>query len=108
MTETVPLLQHRAEAYAKAVAGEDRGPIAFVAVMPHEAPPGYNGALGVAIANERGYHPVPLGWARYTSFESAADHADFLNEEVLKNSDMESFRIIASTMGGLRYTRDVQ
>jgi len=108
MTETVQLLQHRAEAYAEAVAGQDRGPIAFVAVMPQEPLQGYQGALGVAVANERGYFPVPLGWARYTSFEGAPDHAEYLNEEVLKLTDMESFKIIASTMGGLRYTRDVQ
>jgi hypothetical protein len=96
-----PLTLDRAEAYRAACA--ERGEVAFVAVMPTEKLDGINGALGVAVANERGYHPVPLGWARFTTLDAAQDCADLLNQH-LHGDPMKAFRIIASTMGGLRYT----
>lgn len=101
MTEPLPLTTHRAEAYRDACA--DRGPIAFVAVMPDENLPGIQGALGVAVANERGYFPVPLGWARYATRDAAAEHAEHLNRH-LGLGDEAAWQIIASTMGGRRYT----
>lgn len=97
MADTFPLTFLRAEAYAEAAA--DRGKVAFVAVIPQENLAGINGALGLAIANELGYFPVPLGWARYTSFDAAANHADILNNH-LGHDDGTAFEIICSTMGG--------
>ena len=100
-TEPLKLSEARAEAYREACA--DRGPIAFVAVPPHEDVPGINGALGVAIANERGYHPVPLGWARYATMDAAEFHAECLNIHLGVTGE-RAFQIIASTMGGKRFT----
>lgn len=99
---TYNLTDTRAKSYQTACA--DRGQIAFVATSPDEALPGIQGAIGVAVANERGYFPVPLGWARYATYDSAADHADYLNEKVLGLTVDDAFAIIASTMGGKRYT----
>lgn len=101
MTAPLNLTTQRAEAYRKACA--ERGPIAFVAIMPDEACAEIQGALGVAVANERGYFPVPLGWARYATYEAAADHAEHLNRHLGLDAET-AFQIIASTMGGRRYT----
>jgi hypothetical protein len=52
---------------------------AFVAVSniePHM--PHYR--LGVAIANERGYYPVPAHWAHSDSYDQMSAHADELNK----------------------------
>lgn len=92
-----PLTTSRAEAYQQACA--ERGPIAFVAVLPSENSHGYHGALGIAVANERGYHPVPLGWARFTTMDAAQANADELNRHI-GLSDMTAVLIVASTMGG--------
>lgn len=100
---TFPLTDRRAEAYAS-VWAEKKKVFAFVAVLPNEKIDGINGALGMAIANERGYMPVPLGWASYANFEAASDHAEHLNKAVLKLDNDEAFKIIASSMGGLFYT----
>lgn len=101
MPEVLKLTDQRALAYQEAC--RERGPIAFVAVGPLEKVDGINGPLGIAVANERGYHSVHLGWARYVSQDAAQDHAEYLNRHVLKlTADME-VRIIASTMGGLRF-----
>jgi hypothetical protein len=101
MTETLNLSDSRAEAYKRAYA--DRGEIAFVAVTPSEKMEGIRGALALAIANERGYTPIPLGWARYASHDAAADHADHLNRAI-GLSDNAATMIIISTMGGRRYS----
>lgn len=98
-----PLTIARAEAFRDACA--DRGPIAFVAVVPQDDIPGINGALGVAIANERGYHPVSLGWARFDTMDAAQDCADEINAHLHGDNQLEALKIIASTMGGRRYTR---
>ena len=59
--------------------------------------------LGIAVANEPGYHPIPVFWAlaEYGPDASKAmgDHADELNAERGMDHDT-AFRIIASTMGG--------
>lgn len=101
MVEPLPLTPERALAYRDAAA--DRGAVALVAVLPPEPLDGIGGALGVAVANESGYHPVPLGWARYASLDAASAHADALNESALGLDAETAFRIIASTMGGRRY-----
>jgi hypothetical protein len=99
---TVPLTFARARIYEELFTGKGKT-IAFVPVLPDGRIPGILGALGIAVANENGYTPIPLGWARYATFDSAADHADQLNREVLALSGDDEFRIIASTMGGMRY-----
>ena len=102
---TEPLTTGRAEAYVEASKNQNQGPIAFVGVTPQEEDRlgGIYGALGIAIANELGYMPVPIGWARYSSLDAARDHADKLNKHI-GLSDDEATRIIFSTMGGRRYT----
>lgn len=101
MPEPLPLSANRADAYREACAA--RGvPFAFVAVTPAEKLDGINGALGLALANESGYAPVPLGWARYASLDAATEHADALNAGLGLDAET-AFRIVASTMGGRRY-----
>jgi hypothetical protein len=103
MTQSFPLTLSRAEAYREACA--DRGAIAFVAVLPPEDEKidGFHAALGIAIANERGYTPVPMGWARFTSWDAAEANANQLNKHLGLDA-LEEMRIVASTMGGRRYT----
>ncbi len=60
--------------------------------------------LGVAVANERGYNPVPAGWAISEDMAKAREEAERLNE-LLGHSKETSFQIIASTMGGRLYRR---
>lgn len=68
---------------------------AFAPVVPNV--PGPLFGLGVAIANEPGYIPIPLHWVHADTYEEAADHADELNRaEGL--DDKTAYRIIASTM----------
>lgn len=102
---TFPLTDRRAEAYAH-VWGEKNKAFAFVAVLPNEKIDDVHGALGMAVANERGYMPVPLGWASYASFDAASDHAEHLNLTVLNLDNDEAFKIIASSMGGMFYTKE--
>lgn len=102
---TQPLTTQRAEAYRDALAARNRGPIAFVAVTPNEECPGVHAALGIAVANERGYMPVPLGWAAFETWEAAESNVDELNKH-LGLDRMEGLKIIASTMGGMRYVRN--
>jgi hypothetical protein len=49
---------------------------AFVAVVGHATP----ARLGVAIANERGYNPIPETWCHADDYEEMERHADELNE----------------------------
>ncbi len=65
---------------------------AFVPVLGerHEA------ALGIAVANEPGYHPLPEFWA-HGSYDEMSEHADELNAAEGKSVE-ESMRIICSTM----------
>ena len=73
-----------------------RGPCAFTAVIDDES--GLP-SLGLAVANERGYHPVSRGWARYPSWELASADATRLNTSIGHDTDTAD-RIIASSMGG--------
>lgn len=52
--------------------------------------------LGVAIANERGFHPIPLTWCHAETYDEMWRHCDKLNEAegLTKNVAM---RIIASS-----------
>ena len=103
--DTVPLSRERADAYRRAFADADRGPIAFVAVVTSDdrdakfAP----FSIGIAVANERGYTPVPIGWARFQRLDIAQSNADVLNKHLGLDAKRE-FEIVASTMGGRRFT----
>jgi hypothetical protein len=82
------------------VAGRFRGKrYAFVAVMQDTHPDGTPWALGVAVENEDGYHP--LDGKYFTTMEEAREWADGLNEHIgLRPIDM--VEIITSTMRGNR------
>lgn len=97
-----PLTIARAEAFRDACA--DRGPVAFVVVCPPEGTEGAIAALGLAVANERGYHPVSIGWTRFSTWDAAEANADELNAHLHGGNLQTAFEIIASTMGGRRYT----
>ena len=88
------LADRRAESYRRACV--ERGSIVFVPVTE-------GSFLGVAVANERGYHPVPEGWACYANMDAAQQHANHLNTEVLGLTGEQVAMIIISTMGGVRY-----
>lgn len=53
--------------------------------------------LGIAVANEAGYNPIPLTWCHGDSWNEMQTHADELNKaEGLGEHD--AARIICSTM----------
>lgn len=54
--------------------------------------------IGVAVANEDGYHPVPK---KFTTEAEARDWAERLNKHIGVEDD-HAVDIIASTMGGRR------
>lgn len=56
-----------------------------------------NVLLGVAIANEAGYYPVPWAWCHADDYGEMADHADELNR-AQGLTDEEAARIALSTM----------
>lgn len=98
----ISLTDARLTAYADFFAAEEnRGPIAIAAIISNEMP-GHFG-LGIAVANERGYNPIPAGWAVFESMEMAERDAEKANES-LGLDDLEAFKIVASTMGGKLYS----
>ena len=71
---------------------------AFTAVVndQHEkGQPPYR--LGVAVANEPGYYPVPLHWSHSDNYEAMLEHAHELND-ALGLSRREAALIISSSM----------
>lgn len=68
---------------------------AFVAVIGKHHP----ARLGLAVANERGYCPVPEFWAHGDDLHELQEHADELNEAMGLSRDM-AVSIVCSTMGG--------
>lgn len=100
----IALTVQRAESYRHVLTEKGRGPIAFVTVVPTDPVSGLNAALGIAVANERGYTPVPMGWASFETWDAADANADEVNR-ALGLGAMEVLRIVASTMGGMRYIR---
>ena len=82
------------------VAGTFTKPYAFVAVAA--APRGW--ALGVAVANERGYSPTAK---TFDNELEAREWAQGLNEHI-GWSDDEVMRIVISTMGGRPYDRNAK
>lgn len=72
----------------------------FVAVMGEHC----GARLGIAIANEQGYWPIPEYWANADTLPELQAHADELNKaEGLTLQD--AMLIQVSTMGGRRYVR---
>lgn len=88
------------ESFKRVTERDQRGPIAFTPVQSNDVE-GHFG-LGVAVANERGYHPVTGRWAIYETYDEATDDADRANK-LLGLSDDEVIGITVSTMGGQRY-----
>lgn len=66
---------------------------AYTAVMA-----GDTYGLGIAVANERGYLPIPLHWANAETYDAAADMAEVLNRDLLGLSNDAMARIICSSM----------
>jgi hypothetical protein len=64
----------------------------FVAVVGEH----YGARLGIAVANMRGYHPVPEFWCHADRLDVLQDHADELNaaEGLTK---VQSVEIVCST-----------
>jgi hypothetical protein len=80
------------------VAGEFVGKdYAFVAVYSDGIP-----ALGIAVANEPGYHPTTK---KLHSYDEANKWADELNAHIGLSKDRAS-ELIISTMGGRAYYKD--
>lgn len=54
--------------------------------------------LGLAVANEPGYYPVPQHWCYGDNFEELATHADELNKELFDLEPKATALIVASSM----------
>jgi hypothetical protein len=54
--------------------------------------------LGVAVANERGYNPIPVFWCHSDTYDEMAEHAEQLNRELFQLDHVAAMRIIVSTM----------
>ena len=74
--------------------------IAFVAVEHDFEGVRSSPALGIAVANEPGYAPVPKFIYAAPSLGEAQKRAQRLNREVLNLTNETEFGIVASTMGG--------
>ena len=62
----------------------------------------YAARLGVAIANEQGYVPIPEFWANADSYDEMDRHAEALNKA--EGLDvLTATRIVCSTMGFKRF-----
>lgn len=84
---------------------------AFVPVNASNASGESLWALGVAVANERGYSPLPVGWCCVEmgpgAHEAISDTCDKLNADELGLSDDAAFRIVGSSMGARAPSRRV-
>lgn len=94
--------------FHSALKNNGRGPVAFVAVITSDRRDAKIApfSLGLAVANEPGYHPVPIGWARFQRMDHAEHEVDRLNRDVLGIGHQREFEIVASTMGGKRYAEE--
>lgn len=68
---------------------------AFVAVMPTATEPQYG--LGLAVANEPGYNPIPTVWVWADTYDEMDAHADALNQKE-GLTPIEAAKIVLSTM----------
>lgn len=83
----------------------DKGSICIVPVLhSHEGASGP--ALGVAVANERGYYPIPHFYYSADTYDEASARADVINEAWELSSETVA-AITASTMGGKFYQPDL-
>lgn len=61
-------------------------------------------AVGVAVANERGFNPLPASWCHAEmsadAFDEIADYLETVNSELFNLDDDTAARIVASTMVG--------
>ena len=72
----------------------------YAAVILHDTIEDDRWGLGIAVADEPGYHPISGLYAHASTFEEAMDHADDLNLE-RSIPRMQGAMIIASTMCAL-------
>lgn len=54
--------------------------------------------LGLAMANESGYHPVPLHWCSGDNWEELQAHADALNVELFDLDKRAAASVVCSSM----------
>ena len=61
-------------------------------------------AVGVAVANERGYTPLPISWCNIemgpTAYDEIARYLDTVNHDTLKLNDRAAMKIVCSSMQG--------
>jgi hypothetical protein len=72
---------------------------ALVAVWHNES---HGWGLGLAIANEDGYYPIPSHWVHGDDVNEMHDHAEALNAELFGLSRAATAQIILSSMRGSR------
>ncbi len=91
-------MERFAPAYARNF--NDQGKtVVFVPV--HHGHEGEEGpGLGIAVANESGFHPVPKYIYATDDWHAAGDRADELNRDVLNINRDRAIKIQCSTMGG--------
>jgi hypothetical protein len=90
--------------YAKPIARvfNVEGAVCFVAV--HHGHEGDEGpGLGIAVANQQGFRPVPKFYYAAETHDEAEERADQLNRDVLNLTDETAMLIQTSTMGGQRF-----
>ena len=74
----------------------------YAAVILHQTVVDERWGLGIAVADEPGYHPISGLYAHASTFEEMMDHADDLNMQ--RNIPrIQGAMIIASTMHALPY-----
>lgn len=62
--------------------------------------------LGVAIANEAGYVPIPETWCNADDYDAMEAHAEALNAAEGLDPKTAAL-IVVSTMGGIRFSREL-
>lgn len=83
--------------------GVKPGTWAFIAVIGED----YGARLGVAVANENGYVPIPEHWAHADSLDDLEEHAQTLN--ALEGiGPRTAAMIMVSTMGGKRFVPNAE
>lgn len=55
--------------------------------------------LGLAVANEPGYHAIPLHWCNSDNWNELRDHATALNAELFDLDEKAAAIIVCSSMG---------
>lgn len=87
-----------APAYARTFNNEGKR-IAFIAIHHnHEGHAGSGCGMGIAVENEKGFHPVPIYLFKAESHLKADVRADELNRKVLNLNEAAAARIVGTTM----------